>query len=106
MRFRFRLRGLSRASLRSREAWSREREGEEFRGDAPLSVSWPGLDTGDSSSDFGRLKSSLSLSLRLDGDEGRDDERRGRFLGGSGSGEYGLVPGSAGGRLGVAWVAL
>ena len=36
-RFRFRLRGLSRASLRSREAWSRERE--EFRGDAPVSVS-------------------------------------------------------------------
>ena len=102
--FRFRLRGLSRASLRSREAWSREREGEEFRGDAPLSVSWPGLDPGDSSSDFGRLKSSLSLSLRLDGDEGRDDERRGRFLGGSGG--FVLVPGSVGGRLGVAWVAL
>ena len=83
------MRGLSGASLRSREAWSREREREEFRGEAPLSVSWPGLDPGDSLSEFGRLKSSLSLSLRFDGDEGRDNERRGRFLGGSGG--LGLV---------------
>ena len=104
--FRFRVRKLSRASLRSREACSREREGEEFKGKAPLSVSWPGLDPGDSLSDSGRLKSSLSLSLRLDGDEGRNDERRGRFLGGRESGRFGLVPKSVGGRLGVAWVAL
>ena len=67
----------------------------------------PGLGwTLETLSDFGRPKSSLSLSLRLDGDEGRDDERRGRFLGGSGSGGFGFVPGSVGGRLGVAWVAL
>ena len=45
----------------------------------------PGLGwTLETLSDFGRPKSSLSLSLRLDGDEGRDDERQGRFLGGSG----------------------
>mgnify|MGYP007123554791 CR=1 FL=1 len=53
--------GLSRASLCIGEVGSREGEGEELGGDPSLRFSVPGLEPGDSSSYFGRLKSSLSL---------------------------------------------
>ena len=76
------MRGLSGASLRSREAWSREREREEFRGEAPLSVSWPGLDPGLEASGDGEEDS-------FRGEEAEAEEMRGRLLGGSGG--LGLV---------------
>ena len=73
---------MSGASLRIREAWSREREREEFRGEAPLSVSWPGLDPGLEASGDGEEDS-------FGGEEVEVEEMRGRLLGGSG--ELGLV---------------
>ena len=72
---RFRLRGLSRASLRIGEAWSREREGEQFRRDASLSFSTPGLESGDSTC---RPKSSCILRVKLRGEEEEDEEEEGR----------------------------